>query len=730
MARYVPITEDLCLVEQEIKTKKTVTQKCSVNHIWIYDRSGSMYGSLPELTSQLIILSKKIPKNDILSLGWFSGEGDFDWVFKGFKISESSDYKAIEETIKKNSSSRNTTCFSEILTDTDTVIKNLSSISKTFSLHFFTDGCPVVRNYNKEIETIFSAIAKIKGQIKTSMFVSYGAYYNKELMSQMAEKLGSILVSSSIISQYSESISRLLKLTENSDPKEELDPIVQKPLTIFNLTDQGVIVYSIDDNGKVYISPQQGKSTVLYYLSNEKPNKKNWDKVEIADIDFAGKDEVLSKALYAAALILTQQTKTDVSLEIIGKIGDKNVVNSLVNAFTIEEYGKSEDLLNVCITDIDKRFSVGRDKNYLPPTDAFCVFDLLTLLMNDDRAAFYPYDPRFKYEKIGVASKTKDDYAKFIADKGCQCPFRDLTWHESRLNLSVLTKVTGTIELKFVDGKSARDVGLSGDYPTFVFRNFTFVKDGRVHTKKFYISSSDDTYRKFKNEGLVFDDTFAKNGVYGVDISNIPAVNRKIACGKTSAKELCKLALKDQQLKGTLKSLKWLKKEEVGEEEVVSASLTEDQIKFLMANGVAVDKGGSYNPPVAKEEAKDVYIAKTFDIKITGLASLPTVKKVMEKIASKKARTPVEQLVEEGINIHTVVKDTLKTKEAKSKWFSATIDKMKIEQRAIRSRLQETKFAIILGKKWFDEFKSRAEDTIKVDGQEFKFELGEEQVEI
>jgi hypothetical protein len=72
----------------------------------------------------------------------------------------------------------------------------------------------------------------------------------------------------------------------------------------------------------------------------------------------------------------------------------------------------------------------------------------------------------------------------------------------------------------------------------------------------------------------------------------------------------------------------------------------------------------------------------------------------------------------------------LKTKEAKSKWFSATIDKMKIEQRAIRSRLQETKFAIILGKKWFDEFKSRAEDTIKVDGQEFKFELGEEQVEI
>ena len=89
MARYVPINGDsLCLVEQEVGTKKVITKKGPVNHLWIYDRSGSMTGLLPELTAQLIQLSKKLPKGDTLTLGWFSGEGDFNWIFKGFKISD------------------------------------------------------------------------------------------------------------------------------------------------------------------------------------------------------------------------------------------------------------------------------------------------------------------------------------------------------------------------------------------------------------------------------------------------------------------------------------------------------------------------------------------------------------------------------------------------------------------------------------------------------------------
>ena len=155
-----------------------------------------------------------------------------------------------------------------MFSSTTTVPLGISSISKVFKLHFFTDGYPVVNNYQKELDSIFSAIKKIKGKIQAAMFVSYGYYFNKELISQMAEKLGAILIQSSMISEYSNTITKLVTLSENQDPKEKVEPIVSKPLAVFNLSEQGVVVYGVDEDGNIYVNPSKGKSTVLYYLSN------------------------------------------------------------------------------------------------------------------------------------------------------------------------------------------------------------------------------------------------------------------------------------------------------------------------------------------------------------------------------------------------------------------------------------------------------------------------------
>ena len=146
MPQYVPISDSLNLVEQEVKVNKTVLKKECINYLWIYDRSGSMHGLLPELTQQLVSLSKLLGKGNSLSLGWFSGEGSFSWVFKGFRIVDNTDYKILEKSIKDHSSSLGTTCFSEILNDVDVVINDLSVLSKLFSFSFFTDGYPVVNN--------------------------------------------------------------------------------------------------------------------------------------------------------------------------------------------------------------------------------------------------------------------------------------------------------------------------------------------------------------------------------------------------------------------------------------------------------------------------------------------------------------------------------------------------------------------------------------------------------
>jgi hypothetical protein len=728
MPKYVPFNDDLCLVEQELKVKKTVIKKEPINHIWIYDRSGSMSWALPELTKQLITLSKTIEKGNSISLGWFSSEGQFNWVFKGFKITEKSDYKALENAIKSNSTSLGCTCFSEILNDTDKVIGDLSVLSKTFALHFFTDGCPVVSNYQKEISSIFSAIKKIKGRIHTGMFIGYGSYFNKELLSQMAEKMGAMLITANQLPEYSTSITKLIQLCDNSEPREAVDPLVSKPLSIFTVSDQGAVIYSIDEDGSIYVNPPTNGVTRVYYISKEKPNKKSWDKVEISDIDFGDTKNPLAQAIYAATLVMTQQTKTDVALEMIGKVGDKAIVDALNNAFTLDEYAAAENLIGAAVLDNGARFIAGRDPNYLPKADAFCVFNLLNILMEDKAAAFFPYHPKFSYEKIGVATKSKDGFSKFTANPTSKCPFTNLTWHESRLNLSVLARVDGTIELQDKNGKSAKDFGFSNPYPTFVFRNYTFIKDGRVHTKKFYITSSKETYGTLKNQGLICDDTFKTDGVYGVDISKLPAINRAIADGKTSATDLSKKALTEHKLKGVVKALKWLRDEEVPEDEKAPESFADEQVIFLKENGILTERGGIFQPQTEKEDPKDFYMAKYFDIKLSGIATLPPVKKIAEKIASNKPRTPAEVLIEEGLKIWDSKKAGMKDKKAKSEWFDKTIVDKQKEMKEIRQILQQTKFAILLGKKWFDEFSSRENCELTVDGVKCVFDLGEERV--
>jgi hypothetical protein len=725
---YVKVNDNLFVVQQSVKNDKVVEVRKSVNHIWIYDRSGSMYGLLKDLTAQLIKLSKQIPKGDTLTLGWFSGQGQYNFIVKGFKISEDSDYAVLENAIKKNSDTVGLTCFSEILSNVKTVISDLSVYSTTFSMNFFTDGYPCGVNMNTETTAIFEAIKGIKGSIDSAMFVGYGYYYNKELMTKMAEKLGAMLIHSSMVSEYSDNIVRLLELSGSSSPKQEILPSVENPLAVFTITEQGVVVLSVDDETKmVYVSPQ-GARTEVYYVSTTPP-----DDNCIIEIGAISPNEDWATACYASALVLTQQTKTDVALEIMGKFGDKRVVDDITNAFTIDEYGRVEGNIEKAIASDKDRFKSGRDTKYLPPVDAFCVFDVLGKLMEDDEASFYPYNKGFVYNKVSKPTAVNDDYAKFVAPDTVPCIMDDLVWHESRLNLSVRAIIHGTIDLKDKDGVTASSVGLTDNYPVFVYRNYTFIKDGIVNVKKFYVSTSPETKQYFVDKGIVIDDgdDFDCDGVYGLDISNLPAINRAMANGNTSAKAMCTLLKRETEITGELKALKnFLKVEFDNASSVETKLISEQQKAFLEANGVDVDKGGVYSPKVDAVESTDMYIAKKFEIKIKGLSSLPSVNAVMKKLTEGKKRTLSESVVEVGITKYDVFKASNDDEDMRKLWLNKEIAKLKAELKGIRPNIQKSKFAIILGKKWFDEFENRSDNVLEQDGWQFTFALGEETVAI
>ena len=98
--RSLKIRDGLVLVEQTVPaTGKGKAIPVSTNHILIFDRSYSMSYELKSLGKDLILKIKDLPVGDTVTLGWFSGEGEHNFILKGFKITEDRDYKVLEKTI-------------------------------------------------------------------------------------------------------------------------------------------------------------------------------------------------------------------------------------------------------------------------------------------------------------------------------------------------------------------------------------------------------------------------------------------------------------------------------------------------------------------------------------------------------------------------------------------------------------------------------------------------------
>jgi hypothetical protein len=731
--RYLQIKKGLYLVEQFVNTNPSGQKKLSggLNHIWIYDRSGSMSGVLGNLAKDLIKRAKEIPVGDTITLGWFSSSGgEFDFMLKGFKITEKRDYKILEDTINKNKSTIGMTCFSEILQDTDSVIKNLSAISKNFALCFFTDGYPTTYPYEKEVKAIRAAIDKISGKVASSLMVGYGDYYNKELMSQMAEWFGGSMIHSENLPAFSVALETFTKDARENGTKVaiDLEMDLHKDDLVFGINGQQINVYShtgsMMGTRQIDFVPTQASRDSVYFLTELKPSG---EEVKLAegDLQRPTNRESLIRGVYAAANLLTQRTKTDVALEVLARVGDKDMIDSVSNAFTNAEYGRAEAKMQEAVTNPKRRFMQGVKMNYLPKEDAFCVLDVVKLLMQDDDAYFYPYHESFDYKRIGASSKPKAGYPEFQADKAkAKCALNKLNWNETMLNLSVLAQIPGTIELT---GDYAKH-GFGKTYPTFVWRNYALIKDGFLNVPKLAVTASDETTKILRKEGLI-ESADVGTGVMVLDLTKVPVINRAIANGKTSATALCKKAHRELELKGMIKALNYLhdQLDPEGTSKLGKGALTADQELYLQSQGVGRN---GFSPPVDKLPATDFYMAKEFDIKMKGLSSLPSVKDVLEKSAKGGKLTPSALLVKAGLDHADSHMTKSMKKDARLNWLADEVKALKSDLISVRSEIQETKFAVILGKKWFDEFTSREKSTLTLGGVEYTLSVGETKVEL
>lgn len=698
----IKISNAYWLSKQPIeKPEQPVKLREKVNHIWIYDRSGSMTWLLPSLAKDLVEHYKTVPVGDIISVGFFSGVGVYRFILKGFVKLDKLSEEAFAKIIFQNCLPIGTTCFSEILADAHTVVRELAPLCNNFAMMFFTDGYPVVPNYQSEIRDIFNAISAIKGSLSRAIFVGYGDYYNRELLYKMTVAAGGFLIHSSVLPEFSEPMAKFVggEITPRYRvciPTDVLNNLV----SVFTIDHNGNSITQYDGSGgEVLVEMSDGIPNV-YFITTQKPKESS----PIASM-------FIEAGMYASALILSQRLQADAALEVMGRLGDVAIVDALNSSFTNEEFGQAENDIRKAIFNAEYRLVEGRRIGYVPRRDRFCILNLVELLQADKDSKFYPHSPDFKYKRIGAKTKIKDGYPTFTANvPNPGCYLNTLVWNSTRMNISLLARIDGTIQMD----EHAPEYGFAQKYPTWIYRNYSIVMDGALHVQSLPASFSKETFDVLlKNRVIPKNETWEPDKIFVLDLHRTPVMNRAIADDALDAHTLCDRMITEKRLEARAKVLKWKRNELDPEKMVTMAPMSDKQLEYLKSQGIT---SNGFNPPKEELPPTDFYIAQEFEIKMAKFSSLPQVEKTINKDIDRLTESE-KMIYEAWLELPSEIRYA-KATDQNVKYavllLDQLIEKTKAMLRETRNEIYRTKASVFLGKRWFPDLSVREGAEVKV----------------
>jgi hypothetical protein len=675
------------------------------DHLYvIIDRSGSMGWTIRKVCQDVVDVLKEASDDTVVSIGWFSSPGDFDWFVFGASLDTTVNRKRVYDVVLNNSTSRATTCFSEILQDAQKRFERDAKMDVVNKMILLTDGCPVVPDVAKEESAIIKALKALQPYFSLFAAVGYGDYYNRELMRQMAQAMGGYLVHANRIETFAEQMKKIVVTRTHKNVKVTIPVGASIAFTVD--PDGSVCVKTISDNS---VTVPVGQS--VFYGTN-KPN---------------GKADNSDETKYATALALVQSGNTPDALQQLSDVGDVYLCTLLGSSITDAEFGQAEQAIRLAIASPSGRFIKGKKVGCLPAEDAFDLFDLVHLLTSDPTARFYPYHDAFEYKRVGRKTVTDGDYPSFLAKKETGVPFSSLVWTGDKLNLGLLTKIEGTVEIP------ANNLGLATPFPTFVWRNYAMIADAKPNILSLPVTVSNETHTKLVLNGLVADIDATSDSVHVLDLTSIPVCNRKKASRAINMKDLAEQAVASELLAAQSKVWRGLMKELDPEGKVIQKTpFTSEQETFLNQYGI---KNGAYQPPTKKEPATDHIDIRTFEVKVGGFSSLPKLDDVRVALKSAKKINLPTQAMSVAIHKWDGIQTSLKGLTDKMTWIDTELNGVVLpDQRKKERELNEARMILALTGKWFADAKSRQDKqcTVNVGGQEYvvKFEMGTEQVPI
>lgn len=795
------IADKLYLIQHELDQKSAAPAKpveLPTNHIAVIDCSGSMSWDLPKIREQL---KKKLPKllkeQDTISIIWFSGRREFGTLLEAEPVATLTDLQSVNQAIDRWLRPVCLTGFKEPIEEAGKLIGRIAkkaAKNSIYSLFFMSDGCD--NQWGRQ--EILKAVEGVSDKLSAATFVEYGYYADRPLLTQMAEKAGGTLIFSEDFDSYAPLFEGAIQKKLSGAPRIEVD-IKGDAINgfVYTATNDELVTYGIE-GGTVKV-PEDTRS--LWYLAPTVVGKegRTLDKIaaDAASTTKDSKDVAAVGVAYAALSLYSQRMKADVVLALLKATGDVQFINQFATCFGKQRYSEFMDATKAAAFNPDKWFADGRDPKLIPPDDAFTVLDLLRVLADDDDNYVLLDSKDFKYSKIGRgridssevlsadeqkevaeltaqmagikdAKKVKelsDKIAAIMSKKGPALKFEaekqpngysisSLTLNETRPNVSFLVRKTGKVDISSrIPAGDKTLAKLPKVFDSFIFRNYTVVKDGLINMERLPVRLTGGTVRALRAQGLPMiaisdpegetaGSTVARvkkaandrpvNVVF--DLRQLPIINRKMV-KEVSAQTLFEKEYELCQARAAQKVYNSYKKARFPRESKGFVDqYGKEAADWLKEQGITDYSG--FNPKSVQAEAKDFYMGKELKVSLKGLSSLPSLKEASDKITKGKI-TPSVALMAPAIEEVEKFLNPGNGKNVEDKefetWLNAKAIEAKNKVRGLLFELAQIKFSIVVGQTWPCEFNSLDENSLDIvtrDGTPISGKLEMREIEI
>jgi hypothetical protein len=761
------LNNDLYLVQREAPKKKVAKKVAvQVNHVVVIDCSGSMYWDLPQIREQL---KRKVPKmlgqDDTLSIIWFSGRGQFGTLLEAEPVATLSDLQDINRAIDRWLRPVGLTGFKEPLEEADRLADRIQKKAKgsIFSLFMMSDGHDNTWNRSQ----ILAVAEKLPLKYSSATFVEYGYYADRPLLARMAEKTGGCLIFAEDFDRYAPTFEGALQKKLSGAPRTEL-----------NISGDvvGGFAYALFDGDLLTFSVEAGKVLVpqdlpeIWYISPVPVGKGVvWEE--------RGAPE---HAVYAGISLFAQRMNSDVVTALLKESGDIRLIKQFSGCFGKQKYSEFVEEAQKATFDPKLRLVEGYDPDLVPPEDAFTVLELLQILAEDGRNRLLVDHPEFKYKRIGralvdsneVVTKTdqkaiadiaqraattkdpkelqkiaeelaevssKPSALKFQADSISEgYPISDLVFNESRPNVSLRVKKFGEVDLS---SRLPENSTIPATFRTFVYRNYTIIRDGIVNVGVLPVTLTAETVAKLQEKDLPGDLLEVVGVSTGstvlLNLRALPVINRKMI-REVSAKTLFELNYELTKARAHQKVYNTVMKQTFPRESKSFADIYGDEAATWLKEQGITDFNG-FNPKVVRAEASDFYTGKELKVSLKGLSSLPSMADVNKRRASGKLTTSASLMVPaieklEDFQNSEAYKEAPNQSDLLKTWLDGQMKRSRQQVRDLLFKISQATFSVVVGQIWFKEFGSLDENSLTIDVDNAKLackvEMKEVQVEV